>query len=414
MQKQFALRHVFIIGAKSIGQYGGFETFVDMLIRQHQNLSGVKYHIACKANGEGSMDESKLSGVVVTSRNRDGSVSEFTYQNAHVFKIRCPKIGPSTAVYYDTAAVRYCIRYCKENHISHPVFYILACRIGPVINTLRRQIHMIGGTYMLNPDGHEWMRSKWSAPVQRYWKWSEEKMVRAADVVICDSVNIEKYIRKEYGHPNTAYISYGCDSTPSLLADDDPKYTSWLSEKGLTPGEYYLVVGRFVPENNYATMLREFIACGSFRSLALITNLNDRLKDELEKTLHFSTDARIKFVDTVYDRELLKKIRENAYGYLHGHEVGGTNPSLLEALGSTKLNLILDVSFNREVARDAAVYWTKDKGSLKSAIEAADRMDKETRDALGKLAAERVKAAYSWQHIGDMYEKLWTSGTRQE
>ena len=70
-------------------------------------------------------------------------------------------------------------------------------------------------------------------------------------------------------------------------------------------------------------------------------------------------DKRIKFVDTVYDKQLLKKIRENAYGYFHGHEVGGTNPSLLEALASTKINLLLNVEFNKEVAKDGALYWNR-------------------------------------------------------
>ena len=85
-------------------------------------------------------------------------------------------------------------------------------------------------------------------------------------------------------------------------------------------------------------------------------------------------DKRIRFVGTVYDQELLKKIRENAYGYFHGHEVGGTNPSLLEALGSTDLNLLLDVSFNREVALDNALYWNKTDGNLANLIEKADLM----------------------------------------
>ena len=75
----------------------------------------------------------------------------------------------------------------------------------------------------------------------------------------------------------------------------------------------------------------------------------------------FEKDGRIKFVGTVYDAELLKKIRECAYAYIHGHEVGGTNPSLLEALASTKLNLLLDVGFNREVAEEGALYWKKDE-----------------------------------------------------
>lgn len=402
------VQHIFIIGAKSIGQYGGYETFVDKLTEQHQNDSTIKYHIASKANGDGFMDESKLDGVEITKENRDGTVAEFTYHNAHVFKISCPDIGPAVAIYYDRAAVKYCIRFCIENHIEHPIFYVLTCRIGLFIDSLVKQVKSIGGSYMLNPDGHEWMRAKWSAPVRRYWKWSEKKMVNTADVVVCDSVNIEKYIQEQYQHPRTTYIAYGSDTTPSLLSDDDPKFTGWLKEKGLESGQYYLVVGRFVPENNYETMIREFMKSHSKKNFAIITNMNDKLRTYLEETLHFSSDPRIRFVGTVYDKELLKKIRENAYGYCHGHEVGGTNPSLLEALGSTELNLLLDVGFNREVGAEAGLYWSKKDGDLAGLIDRADEMDNRRRIEYGNKAKERIRTAYSWEHIGNEYKKLWT------
>ena len=99
------------------------------------------------------------------------------------------------------------------------------------------------------------------------------------------------------------------------------------------------------------------------------------------------------------------KIRENAYGYFHGHEVGGTNPSLLEALGSTDLNLLLDVGFNKEVAEDAAVYWKKEKGNLAALIDKADKVSPERRAEYGKKAKQRVRDAYSWQYICDRYEE---------
>ncbi|MCR5383373.1 MAG: DUF1972 domain-containing protein [Saccharofermentans sp.] len=401
------IQHVFIIGSKSIGQYGGYETFVDRLISDHEHDASIKYHVACKANGEGFMDETKLTGIEVTKQNSDGTVAEFTYKNAHVFKINCPNIGPAVALYYDKAALKYSINYCIENNIGHPIFYVLTCRIGLYIKGLVKKIKRIGGRYYLNPDGHEWMRAKWSAPVRRYWKWSEKKMVGLADLVICDSVNIEKYIKELYAHPNTTYIAYGADIEKSALKDDDPKYTDWLKEKGLRPNEYYLVVGRFVPENNYETMIREFMKSSSEKDFAIITNLNDKLKAQLEAELQFSEDKRIKFVGTVYDRELLKKIRENAYGYFHGHEVGGTNPSLLEALGSTDLNLLLDVGFNREVGQDAALYWSKEEGSLSKLIDEADKMDASARAYYGNRAKARIKDAFSWRFIGDEYKKVW-------
>lgn len=91
--------------------------------------------------------------MTIIKRNSDGSAAEFNYHNAHVFKIPCPNIGPAVAIYYDTAALRYSIKYCKENRIEHPIFYILTCRIGLFIYGLVKQIKSIGGTYMLNPDG---------------------------------------------------------------------------------------------------------------------------------------------------------------------------------------------------------------------------------------------------------------------
>ena len=408
MEKQ-NIRHIFIIGSKSIGQYGGYETFVDRLIGEHEHEENIKYHVACKANGDGYMDESKLDGVKVLKKNRDGSVAEFKYKNAHVFKISCPNIGKAVAIYYDRAAVKYSIQYCKENKIEKPVFYILTCRIGLFIDGLVKQIKSVGGMYYLNPDGHEFKRQKWNPAVRKYWKWSEKKMVKDADLVICDSVNIEKYIKEEYHHPRTTYIAYGADIEKSSMPDDDPKFTGWLQEKGLKAGEYYLAVGRFVPEN-YETMIREFMKSHSKKDFAIITTMNDKLREYLESTLHFSTDPRIKFVGTVYDKELLKKIRENAYGYFHGHEVGGTNPSLLEALGSTELNLLLDVGFNKEVGQDAALYWSKKDGDLAGLIDRTDEMDAEQREKLSVAAKERIRTAYSWRFIGDEYKRVWNEG----
>lgn len=100
------------------------------------------------------------------------------------------------------------------------------------------------------------------------------------------------------------------------------------------------------------------------------------------------------------------KIRENTYGYFHGHGVGGTNPSLLEALGSTDLNLLLNVGFNKEVAEDVAVYWTKEKGNLTTLIDKVDKMiSHEKRAEYGNKAKQRIKVVYSWQHICDKYEE---------
>ena len=380
-------KHVFIIGSKGIpAAYGGYETFVDKLTEYRQDKN-IQYHVAC------AVDELKES---------------FTYNHAHCFNIRWKKIGPARAIIYDWDAFRYCLKYIKKHQIPDAVIYVLACRMGPFFHNCVKKAHKLGAKVYVNPDGHEWLRAKWSMPVRRYWKASEGMMVKDADLLICDSKNIEKYIQETYKEyqPKTTFIAYGAETSKSVLKDDDEKLLGWYEEKGLKAGEYYLVVGRFVPENNYETMIREFMRSKTEKSFALITNVTDKFLNELKQKTEFDKDPRIKFVGTVYDQELLKKIRENAYGYFHGHEVGGTNPSLLEALGSTELNLLLDVGFNREVAEDGALYWTKEDGSLAKLIEEADELESDVIANLGDKAEERIREWYSWEYITAEYEKV--------
>lgn len=410
------IQHVFLVGAKSLGAYGGYETFVNKLTEYHQNESRLKYHVACKANGSGYMDETKLDNISNLVRDQNGNTMEFTYHDARCFKIKIPNIGSAQAIYYDLAALRECCKYIKKNHITHPIVYIMACRIGPFAAYFYDQIHSLGGKVYINPDGHEWMRAKWGAIIRKYWKFSEKMMVRYCDLAICDSLNIEQYIHYSYDgkgstgkKPKTTFIAYGAETRKSRLSDEDPKLLDWYQTKGLVPKEYYIVVGRFVPENNYETMIREYMKSHSKKCFAIITNVNDKFLNELEQRLHFKNDPRIKFVGTVYDQELLMKIRENAYGYFHGHEVGGTNPSLLEALGSTDMNLLLNVGFNREVAEDAALYWEKTEGSLATLIDYVDQMSSEVISEFGKNAKERIRNYYSWEFISDKYLNVFLS-----
>ena len=235
-------------------------------------------------------------------------------------------------------------------------------------------------------------------------------MVKNCDLLVCDSKNIEKYIHKCYDkyNPKTTFIAYGADLTPSKLSDDDDKLINWYKDKGLKKKEYYLVVGRFVPENSFEIMIKEFMKSDSKRDFAIITTADDKFQAQLEERLHYKSDKRIKFVGTVYDQELLKKIRENAYAYFHGHTVGGTNPSLIEALGSTDLNLLVNVGFNKEVAEDGALYWGREEGSLSKLINKVDSLSDDEISSLGKKAKERVRKEYTWEKISGMYEELFT------
>ena len=382
------MKNVFIIGSKGIpAKYGGFETFVEKLTEKQVNKD-IKYQVSCLAQ------DSK----------------EFEHNGARCFNIKVPNIGPAKAVYYDVVALKECINYIEKNNIKDATIYILACRIGPFIGHYKKKIRKLGIKLLVNPDGHEWKRAKWNAAIRQYWKLSEKLMVKHADLLVCDSKNIEKYIQEDYKqyNSNTTFIAYGADTEKSKLKDDDSKILNWYKENELKSKEYYLVVGRFVPENNYETMITEFMKSKSDKDFVLITNVEkNKFYEELKKKTNFENDKRIKFVGTVYDQELLKKIRENAYGYFHGHEVGGTNPSLLEALATTDLNILLDVGFNREVGMDGAIYFNKEDLNLANLINKADKFLGEDIKELGDKAKNRIEQEYSWIKIVSEYERLF-------
>ncbi len=384
---------VYIIGSKGIpAKYGGFETFVEKLT-EYQKDSNIQYYVACMR------ENSAKSGI---------TEDRFEHNGAICFNVDVPNIGPARAIAYDIAAVNKAIELAKENKDEAPIFYILACRIGPFISRIKRKIRAIGGTLLVNPDGHEWLRAKWSMPVRKYWKFSEKLMVKHADLLVCDSKNIEQYIQEDYKQyqPETTYIAYGTDTAPSNLKAEDTKVRNWYQEKGVSENGYYLVVGRFVPENNYEVMIREFIKSKSKKDFVLITNVEqNKFYDQLLQDTGFDKDPRVEFVGTVYDQELLKYIRENAFAYFHGHEVGGTNPSLLEALASTKLNLLLDVGFNREVGEQSAIYWKKDE--LSQVIEKVEQFDAKMIDELDRQSNQRIADAFTWEKIVTDYEKLF-------
>jgi rhamnosyltransferase len=383
-------KSVFIIGSKGIpAKYGGFETFVDNLVSRQSDMN-IQYFVACRRD--------------LSSNKQD----MYEYSGARCFNVDVPNIGPAKAIIYDVRALAWATRYIQKYDVKDAIVYILACRMGPFVDHYKRKLKKYGTKVFVNPDGHEWLRDKWSYPVKRYWKYSERLMVKHADLLICDSQHIELYIRDTYKRykPNTIYLSYG--STISRGASDSLELQKWYKTHEIKPNQYYLIVGRFVPENNYKTMLAEFSKSKTHRRLAIITGV-DNLKflNQLKNETHFDKDERIRFVGTVYDKKLLSQIREHAFAYIHGHEVGGTNPSLLEALGTTQLNLLLDVGFNREVGQEGAIYWTKECGSLSQEINMAEKMSKREIDAYATKSKSVIAKKFNWNKIVEQYESVF-------
>ena len=380
------MQHVFIIGSRGLpAQYGGFETFVDQLV-SHQVSPDIQYHVACLSN--------------------DQAYYHFDYKGVDCYTIKAPKLGPARVIAYDMMAINYALKFIKKQRIEQPIFYVLGNTIGAFVAPFARKIHKLGGQFYINPDGLEWKRAKWAKPIQAYLKYSEKIMTRHADLVISDNPGIESYIKDAYPWSNTTYIAYGTDLSPTSLNSQDRKVREFYHKWQTQEKNYYLILGRFVPENNYETAIREFMASSTKRDLVIICNQEGSpYFEELRARTGFDQDPRVKFVGTVYDQDLLKYIRKESFAYIHGHEVGGTNPGLLEALAQTDLNLVLGVSFNQTVAKDSAQYWTKETGNLAHLIDQVDSL--EDVSEWGQRAKANMKQNFTWEKIVGEYEELF-------
>ena len=382
------MQHVFIIGSRGLpAQYGGFETFVDQLV-SHQVSPDIQYHVACLSNNQ--------------------AYQHFDFKGVDCFTIKAPRLGPARVIAYDMMAINYALKHIKKQGIEQPIFYVLGNTIGAFVAPFARKIHKMGGRFYINPDGLEWKRAKWAKPIQAYLKYSEKIMTRHADLVISDNPGIESYIKEAYPWSKTTYIAYGTDLSPTSLNSQDNKVREFYQKWQTQEKNYYLILGRFVPENNYETAIREFMASSTKRDLVIICNHEGNpYFEELRARTGFDQDPRVKFVGTVYDQDLLKYIRKEAFAYIHGHEVGGTNPGLLEALAQTDLNLVLGVSFNQTVAKDSAHYWTKETGNLAHLIDQIDPL--EDVSEWGQRAKANMKQNFTWEKIVGEYEELFLS-----
>ena len=209
---------------------------------------------------------------------------------------------------------------------------------------------------------------------------------------------INKYPKLE---GKTTYIAYGSDSYNFDDVDED----KILKEYNLVKDDYCLMVGRCVPENNYELVIEDFMDSTINKKLVVITNLsNSGYYNELIDKTKCLNDDRIIFIDGVYDKVKLAVIRKNAYLYIHGHSVGGTNPSLIEALSLTDINILYDVCFNRDVGVDSCLYF-KNKGDLTKVLDNKKISNK--RVSMGKKAKTIIKDNFTWDIIVDKYKKVF-------
>ncbi|UNK44966.1 DUF1972 domain-containing protein [Arthrobacter sulfonylureivorans] len=242
-------------------------------------------------------------------------------------------------------------------------------------------------------DGLEWKRGKWGPAGRKYYRLAESMAVRWSDALIADAAGIQDYYTEQFGAASRL-ITYGA---PIIGSGPQER----LAELGLEAGRYHLVVARFEPENHVHLIVEGYTA--SEAQLPLVVVGGSPYGDEYTRRVRDRADERVRFLGGVWDQELLDQLYANALIYWHGHSVGGTNPSLLRAIGAAAPTNAFDVNFNREVLAEAGSYFST--AAAAAALAVAAEAQPEATKTRGLLGQQRA-VNYDWDVVTDGYEQL--------
>ncbi|ODT21835.1 DUF1972 domain-containing protein [Microbacterium sp. SCN 69-37] len=248
----------------------------------------------------------------------------------------------------------------------------------------------------LHMDGLEWKRSKWGARGRAYYRWAEQFGVRSADALIADAPGIADYYADQFGVP-TELIRYGAPIIESAPIDG-------ITALGLRPDGYHLVVARFEPENHVLEIVEGYRASGAAAPLVVVGSAP--YAAEYTQRIHTAAagDPRIRLLGGVFDQDLLDALYFHARTYVHGHSVGGTNPSLLRAMGAGTAVIAWDVNFNRETLDDLGWFF-EDASEVERHFTDLE-LDREQVPTLSAAVQARAKDNFRWDDVATAYENL--------
>lgn len=259
---------------------------------------------------------------------------------------------------------------------------------------------LFGKKTAINVDGLEWLRPKWKGLGARYFYWASKLSTKLYDVVITDSLEMQKIYEKEFGAKSTM-IAYGANIRES-------KTPELIEQWGLQPNTYYLIVGRLIPDNNADLIVREFVASKSTKKLVIVGDVP--YSDAYATAIKATADPRLLFTGYVNDQEALAELYHNAFAYFHGHEFGGTNPTMLKALAYGCAICAVDTVFSREMLNgdEHGVYFTKERGNLAKLIHYVESDAQKLLD-LKEKSRKRIIENYTWEKITNQYIDLFNS-----
>jgi glycosyltransferase involved in cell wall biosynthesis len=250
----------------------------------------------------------------------------------------------------------------------------------------------LGRDVILHVDGLEWRREKWKGFGKKYYKFAEWVSAKLPIDLIADSQSIRRYFKEIYGK-SSYFIPYGADLQFSSQREI-------LKQFSLEPQEYFLQITRFEPENNPLLSIEAFQRTDTNKCLVLVGGV--QYKTEYSEKIFSIKDPRIKLLGFIYDEKILRELLCNCYAYIHGNEVGGTNPALLQAMASGCFVICRDVPYNREVLRDAGIYFKKDMDDLSVKLSWSLKNYNQIKEK-GEQGRKIIKNDYIWNRVTDNY-----------
>jgi glycosyltransferase involved in cell wall biosynthesis len=262
---------------------------------------------------------------------------------------------------------------------------------------------LFGKKCVLNVDGMEWLRPKWNAIGKFIFKNSARLGTKFYHEIVTDADEMHRLYAKEFGIDST-YIAYGAN----IESSENPEI---LAEYSLKPRDYYLIASRMIPDNNADLIVEAFVKSGSQKTLAIAGGADykgNKVEMAFLNRLKALSNDRVKFLGHISKPGHIKELHCNSYAYIHGHQFGGINPSLLKALGYGNLIFALNTPFNREVLDDGryGILYEKDSDDLAKKIKNMEA-DEPLAEAFRNRAPERIRERFTWERITDEYEALF-------
>jgi glycosyltransferase involved in cell wall biosynthesis len=358
---------VAMVGTRGVpARYGGFETAVEEIGRRLV-ARGHEVTVYCR-------------------RDRNGAAAPETHLGMRLVTLPALRTRTTETLSHSVLSSLHLLR---DRHDVAFVFNAANAVLLPLLRARRLPV-------AVHVDGLEWRRSKWTGAGQRYYRAAETFAVRWADALIADAQGVADYYRTEFA-AGSELIAYGAPVLHDLPDDR-------LGDPDVVPKKFHLVVARFEPENQVDLIVRGYRA--STATLPLIVVGGAPYSDGYTDTVQGlgATDSRIRFIGPVWDQRRLDQLYGHALLYLHGHSVGGTNPSLLRAMGAGAAVAAYDVRFNRDVVGDEGWYF-RNESDVARLIEAAEH-EPEVCGRLGSSLRVRVAARYRWDDVAGDYEAL--------